>query len=273
MKARIAFSLLAAGLSGCATQPHVHATPQAAPLNQASLWLNRSAAEAAQALKNLDQITKVHLSSPAVAVSHVSGVSGMTDHLSLHWSGPVNVLIEKLAQRIGWRYAFAVHPNPMPDVAIWNTNAPLPVIVHEINAQMVHVATLRILPIGRTLELDRYQPQWMPQHPVLNVQPGGPILPAAPQKPLNQKPLNLKPMNQKPLDQKPMSQKPLNGILTVGKHGALRPLDGGHYIPLKRALAHHWKLVMPAHPNAAEKEIARKWMAAGGILYRPFARP
>jgi hypothetical protein len=35
------------------------------------------------------------------------------------------------------------------------------------------------------------------------------------------------------------------------------------------SLSHYWKLVMPHHPNAAEQAIARKWMAAGSILYRP----
>jgi len=269
MKVRIALSLVAVGLSGCAAHPHVQA-PQSVPLTQANSWLDRSAAVAAASLKHLDQITEVHLSSPAVAVSHVSGVSGMTDRLSLHWSGPVNRLLAQLAQRIGWRYALAVHPSPMPDVAVWNTNAPLPVIVREINAQMVHVATLRILTLDRTLELTRYDPNWMPEHlalpplaqPVASpaakpvVQPGGPMLPAT-------VPLSVGPHGQ---------VVPSHRLLTVGKGGSLRPLPEGPKgpnIPLQTALSHHWKLVMPYHPNAAEKAIARKWMAAGGILYRP----
>ncbi|MHB1266058.1 MAG: DotD/TraH family lipoprotein [Acidithiobacillus ferriphilus] len=260
MKTRIALSLLAAGLSGCAAHPHVEAL-HTVPLTQASLWLNHSAAVAATSLQHLDQITEVHLTNPAVAVSHVSGVSGMTDRLSLHWSGPVNRLMAQLAQRIGWRYALAIHPTPMPDVAVWNTNAPLPVIVREINTQMVHVATLRILPLGRTLELTRYNPQWIPQHPVLKFCP-----PLAGHNPV------VKPFVQPATVGKGGSIRPFKHILTVGKHGSLYPLPEGPHgpnIPLQTALSHHWKLVMPAYPNLPEKQIARKWMAAGGILYRP----
>ena len=260
MKTRIALSLLAAGLSGCAAHPLTEA-PHTVPLTQASLWLNHSAAVAATSLKHLDQITEVHLQNPAVSVTHVSGVSGMTDRLHLHWSGPVNRLMAQLAQRIGWRYALAVHPhplqgaNPMPDVAVWNTNAPLPVIVREINQQMVHVATLRILPLGRTLELTPYNPQWLPSHPVLKQCP--PMMqPSA-------VPYTVGPHG---------SVVPPTHLLTVGKGGSLHHLPEGPHgpnIPLQTALSHHWKLVMPAHPNLPEKQIARKWMAAGGVLYRP----
>lgn len=260
MKTRIALSVLAAGLAGCAAHPQVQA-PHTVPLNQVSLWLNHSAAVAATSLKHLDQITEVHLQNPAVAVTHVSSVSGMTDRLHLHWSGPVNRLMAQLAQRIGWRYALAIHPTPMPDVAVWNTNAPLSIIVQEINQQMVHVATLRILPLGRTLELTAYNPQWLPQHPVLKprfayppmaVQPGGPMLPAT-----------VGPHG---------TVVPSAHLLTVGKGGSLHPLPTGPHgpnIPLQTALSHHWKLVMPAHPNLPEKQIAQKWISAGGILYRP----
>lgn len=262
MKNRIAFSVLALGLSGCAAHPQVSA-PQTVPLTQASAWLNQSAQTAAESLKHLDQITEVHLQNPAVAVTHVSKVSGMTDRLQLHWSGPVNRLMAELAQRIGWRSALAIHPqplqgaNPMPDVAVWNTNAPLPVIVREINQQMVHVATLRILPLGRTLELTSYNPQWLPSHPVLKqcppmMQPGGPMIPAT-------------------VGKNGLLRSP-HHLLTVGKGGSLHPLPEGPHgpeIPLQTALSHHWKLVMPIHPNHAEDQIARKWMAAGGILYRP----
>jgi hypothetical protein len=268
MKKHIAFSLLAAGLSGCAAHPQVEAL-HTVPLTQASLWLNHSAAVAATSLQHLDQITEVHLTNPAVAVSHVSGVSGMTDRLSLHWSGPVNRLMAELAQRIGWRYALVPlqGANPMPDVSVWNTNAPLPVIVREINTEMVHVATLRILPLGRTLELTRYNPQWIPRHPVLKQCPpvhGGPLLGANPLPGAN-------PMIPATVG-KCGSIQPFKHILTVGKHGSLYPLPEGPHgpnIPLQTALSHHWKLVMPAYPNLPEKQIARKWMAAGGILYRP----
>ena len=262
MKTRIALSLLAAGLSGCAAHPLTEA-PHTVPLTQASLWLNHSAAVAATSLKHLDQITEVHLQNPAVSITHVSGVSGMTDRLHLHWSGPVNRLMAQLAQRIGWRYALSVHPYPMPDVAVWDTNAPLPVIVREINTQMVHVATLRILPLGRTLELTRYHPQWLPRHPVLKqcppaLQPDGPLQGANPIIPATVG--------------KGGSIRPFKHILTVGKHGSLHPLPEGPHgpnIPLQTALSHHWKLVMPTHPNLPEKQIAQKWMAAGGVLYRP----
>lgn len=266
MKTRIALSVLAAGLAGCAAHPQLKA-PQTVPLTQASLWLNHSAAVAATSLKHLDQITEVHLQNPAVSVTHVSGVSGMTDRLHLHWSGPVNRLMAQLAQRIGWRYALAVHPHPLPDVAIWNTNAPLPVIVQEINQQMVHVATLRILPLGRTLELTSYNPQWLPSHPVLcskpTIQPGGPMLPAV-SKPLSDKTVPLSLHNGKIV--------PTTHLLTIGKGGALRPVKIGPHgpnIPLQTALTQHWKLLMPAHPTSAENAIASKWTAANGILYRP----
>jgi len=196
-------------------------------------------------------------------------VSGMTDRLHLHWSGPVNRLMAQLAQRIGWRYALAIHPRPMPDVAVWNTNAPLPVIVHEINQQMEHVATLRILPLGRTLELTPYNPQWLPRHPALKQCPpvfqrGGPSQGAAPSQGAN-------PIIPATVG-KGGSIRPFKHILTVGKGGSLHPLPEGPHvpnIPLQTALSHHWKLVMPAHPNLPEKQIAQKWMAAGGVLYRP----
>ncbi|MGK9450242.1 DotD/TraH family lipoprotein [Acidithiobacillus caldus] len=257
MKTRIALSVLAAGLTGCAAHPHVQ-TPQTVPLTQASLWLDHSASVAAKSLKHLDQITEVHLSNPAVSVTQVSGVSGMTDRLHLRWSGPVNRLMVQLAQKIGWRYAIVTHPYPMPDVAVWNTNAPLPVIVREVNRQMVHVATLRILPLGRTLELTAYSPRWLPEHPVLKecppptIQPGGPMLPAT----VGSRGTVVSSAH----------------LLTVGKNGTLHPLPegpNGPNIPLVTALSHHWKLVMPAHPNVPETQIAQKWMAAGGILYRP----
>lgn len=256
-------SLLAViAASGCA----VHPMPQekAAPLTQASLWLNQSASVAAQSLKHLDQITQVHLANPAVHVTHVSRVSGLTDHLHLHWSGPVNRLMAQIAEHIGWRYALAIHPKPMPDVAIWNQNAPLPVIVHEINQQMIHVATLRMLPLSRTLALEPYQAQWLPEHPALKHTYFGP----GPMAPTghNQKtsvPATLG---------KQGSIKDSTHLLTVGKGGTLHPLPEGPHgpnIPLKKALSHHWKLLMPWHPTAAENQIAQKWMAAGGILYRP----
>lgn len=264
MKSRIALSVLAAGLAGCAAHPAPH-NPQGVPLSQASLWLNHSAAVAATSLKNLDQITEVHLQNPAVSVTHVSSVSGMTDRLHLHWSGPVNRLMAQLAQRIGWRSALAIHPSPMPDVAVWNTNAPFPVIVREINQQMIHVATLRMLPLGRTLELTAYNPQWLPSHPVLQqqcqpkmIQPGGPMLPV--QRTI---PLTL---------HKNGTIAPSTHLLTVGKGGSLHPLPEGSHgpnIPLQTALSRHWKLLMPIHPTSAENQIAHKWMAAGGILYRP----
>lgn len=258
MKTRIALSLFAVGLSGCAAHPQIADTQNTAPLTQASLWLNHSAQVAATSLKNLDQITEVHLQNPAVRVTHVSSVSGLTDHLRLHWSGPVNRLMAQLAQHIGWRYALAIHPSPMPDVAIWDTNAPLPVIVQAINQQMIHVATLRLLPLSRTLALESYQSQWLPSHPVLKQ-----TVQSFPSKPLEKSDFTLG---------KGGSIEISKHLLTVGKGGSLHPLPEGPQgpnIPLQTALSHHWKLLMPAHPNLPEKRIAQKWMAAGGILYRP----
>lgn len=255
MKKQIAFPLLAMGLAGCAAHPQV-AAPHAIPLTQASLWLNHSAAVASTSLKHLDQITEVHLKNPAVAVSHVSTVSGVTDKLTLHWSGPVNLLMAKLAQHIGWRSAFAIHPQPMPDVALWDTNTSLPAIVHQINRQMQNVATLRILPLSRTLELIPYEAQWLPQHPVL------------PSNRVMQNP----PAHFISVPLAPLPTATVGPILTVGKNGTLHPLEEsahGPHIPLQKALNQHWKLVMPKHPNSAENQIAQKWMAAGGVLYRP----
>lgn len=266
MKKRITLSvLIALAASGCAAHPTMQ-TQEPAPLTQASLWLNHSAAVAAHSLKNLDQITEVHLTNPAVRVTHVSRVSGLTDHLHLHWSGPVNRLMAQLAQHIGWRYALTIHPHPMPDVAIWNQNAPLPVIVHEINQQMVHVATLRLLPLGRTLVLEPYQAQWLPEHPVLTHKKPvyfGPMVPACHPNKKTSVPATLGKQG------KIMAS---SHLLTVGKHGSLHPLPEGPHgpnIPLQKALAHHWKLLMPWHPTSAEDQIAQQWMAAGGMLYRP----
>lgn len=267
MKSRTVVSLLALGLTGCAVHPHVSSPAHPDYLAEASLWLDHSAQSAAHSLRHLDEITAVHLKNPAVAVTHVSTVSGMTDHLQVHWSGPVNRLMKVLAQRIGWRATFTIHPSPMPDVAIWNTGAPLPVIVRQINAQMRHVATLRILPLGRTLELTHYDAQWLPEHPVLcpqpTIQPGGPMLPAVASNSLSDKTILLTLHGGKIT--------PTTHLLTIGKGGSLHPLKVGPHgpnIPLQTALTQHWKLLMPAHPTPAENAIASKWTAAGGILYR-----
>ncbi len=244
-----ALSVLA--LSGCATV-HPASASQPDSLHQASLWLNHSAAVAARSLKTLDQITEVHLNRPAIAVTHVSRVSGLTDHLTLHWSGPVNLLLDGLAQKIGWRVQFTFVPHPTPDVAIWNTNAPLPVIVHQINRQMMHVATVEILPFSRTLALVRYQPKWLPEHPVLVSPPPQKIV--SPGKVLTH------------------GRVLTHGkVLTVGAHGHLYPIQTGSHgpnIPLKTALSEHWKLLLPDHPTQAELRIAHAWMQAGGILLR-----
>lgn len=274
MKTRIALSVLTvASLTGCAVHPVAVSAPQTIPLTQASLWLNHSAAVAANNLKHLDQITEVHLQNPAVSVTHVSRVSGLTDRLHLHWSGPVNRLMAQLAQRIGWRDALVYHPYPMPDVAIWDANAPLPLIVHEINHQMVHVATLRMLPLSRTLELTRYNPNWLPEHPVLSsgvttspvMKKSVPIVKTVP---------SVATMKSVPVMKLAVEKSDAN-LLTVGKNGTLHPLKTGPHgpvIPLKKALSHHWKLLMPAHPTMAENVIGEKWIAAGGYLMWPHTR-
>uniref|UniRef100_E6QGN2 Toxin co-regulated pilus biosynthesis protein Q C-terminal domain-containing protein n=1 Tax=mine drainage metagenome TaxID=410659 RepID=E6QGN2_9ZZZZ len=101
-----------------------------------------------------------------------SRVSGRATHPQPHWTGPVNTLMEQLAHGISWHAVMTYTQRPMPDAAVWNTHAPLVQIVHEINEQIQPLATVRILPMGRTLELTRYDPQWLPKHPTANTRSG-----------------------------------------------------------------------------------------------------
>lgn len=268
-KRAVLLSLVAAGLmSGCATPPKPSTkNVVTGPIEQASVWLNESAATASMSLRHLDQITEVHLKNPDVQVTHVSSVSGLTDHLRLHWSGPVNRLMAVLAQHIGWRDAFGIDPHPMPDVAIWDQNAPLPVIIHQINKQMIGVATLRMLPLDRTLALEPYQKSWLPTHPVIMPYHSSDIAPAISRTtPTHMVSPPLMRLNHAG------KMEPMERLFTIGKGGSIHPLKQGAHgpnIPLKEALKYHWKLLMPWHPTPSENAIANKWMDAGGILYRP----
>ena len=268
--ASLAMVLLSGGgLAGCAMHPQsLSSKNPVLPMNQADIWLNHSASASAAALRHLDSITEVHLANPAVQVSHVSRVSGLTDRLTVHWSGPVNRLMARLAARIGWRDIVAVHARP--DVAIWNLNAPLPEILHELNRQMIGVATLRLLPLSRTLALEPYDPQWLPSHPILSATPlsvspmEGTTLPGATPPGATPPGATLLSMN------KSGALHPVT-MWTVGNGGAVIPLrtgPKGPVIPLAQALRQHWQLWAPPQANTAEQRILKAWMNAGGVLYR-----
>ena len=63
---------------------------------------------------------------------------------------------------------------------------------------------------------------------------------------------------------------PQTVVLTL-QNGHVAPmpmLPKGTNIPLQTALTHHWKLVLPQHPTAAETAVANEWRKAGGLLFR-----
>lgn len=122
--------------------------------------------------------------------------------------------------------------------------------------------------------------------PPQNIQPGGPMIPAAGPKSQKTYPLALTKVVKVPPKTvhtdppaKDMTACAGHGIhagtpssaevMTIGKDGKV--ISAGwdqHVIPWQTAVAEHWRLDVGRHPTPAQRKLAEAWMGAGGVLFR-----
>lgn len=258
-------------LSGCAPHPVLHQTP-AAPMPSVLL---RSSQIAARAQKQVSQVLFVQ-SHPAVIAVAPSHALAVDDRFNFHWEGPLSSVGQNLAMAMGWNFTEqGPRPAVMPQIYVDQHNVDVRWMVEAINKQAMPTAMLKAEPGHRSIVLTVPTPAevqaWektgscTEHHPLRSV----PMkkLP----KPLpNGQVTHPLPVHPQSVSWKSRQVTPQTVVLTL-QNGHVAPmpmLPKGTNIPLQTALTHHWKLVLPQHPTAAETAVANEWRKAGGLLFR-----
>ena len=266
VKHPVAFAVVGATvvLSGCAPQLH---RPQPIPTAMPSVLL-RSSYLAAEAQRRVAEVLYVQ-SHPAVIAVAPSHALAMDDRFSFHWEGPLSSVGLNLATAMGWSFEQRC-PSPaiLPQVYVDQHDVQLPAMLAAINRQAMPTAMLVAHPDQRTIVLQTPTPAqvtaWERDKHC-----------AAPDtRPGTQRNRPKPPAATTPVPHgarwQPKTVNAQTVVFTL-RNGHVRPLPmspKGPNIPLQTALSDHWKLVIPAHPTAAEKAIAKQWRKAGGLLLR-----
>ena len=255
-------------LSGCAQHPVLHPTP--APMPSVLL---RSSQVAARAQERVSQVLFVQ-SHPAVIAVAPSHALAVDDRFNFHWEGPLSSVGQNLAMAMGWNFTEqGPRPAVMPQIYVDQHNVDVRWMVEAINKQAMPTAMLKAEPGHRSIVLSVPTPAEVQacKNTGKCTTPKQYSVPMKPSKPLpNGQVTHPLPAHPHSVSWESRQVTPQTVVLTL-QNGHVAPMPmfpKGPNIPLQTALTHHWKLVLPAHPTAAENTVADAWRKAGGFLFR-----
>lgn len=151
-----AFALTGALLAACAVnpidRPQIVASPDAV-----SLRLAEAADKASTALETLAAVEQAR--TPGVSVGPVSGAPPeLRRAMTVSWTGPVEPLAKKLADRAGYGFLVLGAPPPVPlVVAVDSENKPVVDILRDVGLQLGLRADVKV-DAGRRMVEIHYAP-------------------------------------------------------------------------------------------------------------------
>lgn len=166
MKSRFFLLLLpVALLAGCADdKPNFvdlnlkYITTESAPVNTTDQKAQAMLAETAQSVnKSMQEISAIQLAThPGVKMPKPENPAaiGMAQQTSLDWTGPVEPLLNKIAEASGYHVRVLGKAPAIPVIVTINANfVPLANILRDATYQVVHKARIKLYPKTKVIEL------------------------------------------------------------------------------------------------------------------------
>lgn len=166
MKLKLLWILPVIGLlSGCATQKHLtysYITTKSAPINTTDVNAQSQLSEASVDVNHsLQQMAAIELATHPKAKLPAPlnpALIGMAQQTSLEWTGPIEPLLQKIAEASRYKLRVLGQEPAIPViVAINETNVPLAEILRDATYQVENKANITLYPGTKTIEL-RYYP-------------------------------------------------------------------------------------------------------------------
>ena len=150
----ILFSLYGFLLTGCASQPNLAIQSDDQDLRAATSKIANSAQSVSQSLQELAAIERA--THPAAKVPNPMDpvAIGMDQILSIDWTGPVGLLVNKIAQISQYKVRVLGKNPAIPIiVSVMAKNIPLANILRDVNFQCGRRANIAVYAANRIIEL------------------------------------------------------------------------------------------------------------------------
>lgn len=157
MRAKFFISfLMTLALYGCASsqKPIIYSYSQHADNANVQTQLTEAAISVSNSLAELAAIEKSRQPHPMLPPPPNPASIGMAELASVNWTGPVDLLIQRLAKASHYKFRAIGHKPPIPViVSINGTNLPLADILRDVSYQVEKQADVLIYPSRRIIEL------------------------------------------------------------------------------------------------------------------------
>ena len=137
-------------------------TTSSAPINaydrNAQVEVAQAASSAANSLQEVSAIDQARAPKVKVQKPWNASTIGMTQRASIDWNGPVQPIVQKIADATGYRLRVIGAKPPIPALVLVNAeNQPLADILRNVMYQVHNKADIKVYPKTHILEL-RYFP-------------------------------------------------------------------------------------------------------------------
>ena len=138
------------GLTGCAPRRSTIITPSP----YATIQLAEAASSVSRSMSELAVIERATTPRPVYPLPFVSNYPGMTNLISVDWSGPIGPLVLRLASAANYRLKVLGNPPAIPAIVTINAHdAIVGDVLRDAAFQSSKKASIYVIPSSRVIEL------------------------------------------------------------------------------------------------------------------------